>query len=55
MKNNYSEWEFILLCEDRKSIQTKLNQWRHNYLLNIIAMSNLNDVITILVARKDFE
>ena len=47
--------EYILLCEDKKSIQTKLNQWRHLYKLDILGIDHLNDSITILLTREKID
>jgi hypothetical protein len=32
---NYKDWEFVFVDSE---IQKKLNQWRHTYLIRILAM-----------------
>jgi len=49
--------EYIVLSEDTTSIQKKLNQWRHDYYLNIIGMSTIKDkdswniTLTVILTR----
>lgn len=53
MKNNFKDWEFKIITGTDQEIQNFLNQWKHNYELNIISMCRENQ-ITILLVRKEY-
>lgn len=44
--------EYKLITGNDKDNQTKLNQWRHTYIIEILAMCSRNDQTTILLTRE---
>jgi hypothetical protein len=46
---DYSEWEFLLIDSEH---QKKLNQWRHEYYIEVLQMTSCNGTPLILIVRK---
>lgn len=51
MPKDYKEGEFQILHDEPKTVQKTLNQWKHEYLLEIISMDQENSLTTVLVHR----
>ena len=45
--------EYRILCDTAIKVQTILNQWRHQYELEILAMTTEVGTVTILLTRKE--
>ena len=48
-------WEYIFLVELPSTIQRTLNQWRHDYDLEILQMIADGDDVVLLIRRKKIE
>jgi hypothetical protein len=47
--------EYKIIKDSYKIIQTKLNQWRHDYKITIIHAECHDDVMTVLLKRERYD
>jgi uncharacterized protein YxjI len=46
------KWEFVTESDIPAKVVTKLNQWKHNYILCFISVKWEKDELCYLIARK---
>ena len=51
MPKDYANGEFQIIHGEPSEAQKKLNQWKHQYLIEVISMDQENSLTTILVHR----
>lgn len=52
MTTNHSGIEYTVLNEAAKSVQKKLNQWRHEYHIKLEGLTFEGENIKVMVVRK---